>query len=77
MTYGFSPQQEIHLNSKRKDIYKLWHIAENDIPTALAHPLCILTVGMELPSFDLFEKFALTFKRFEVVTSKEIHGKIC
>lgn len=67
LTYGFTPEQEVVLNKKRKDIYAfLRYAAEHDIPVVLPHPLYFYARNPRLGP-ELFEKLALLFQRFEVL----------
>jgi glycosyltransferase involved in cell wall biosynthesis len=70
LTYGFTPEQEVVLNKKRRNIYEfLRYAAEYDIPVILPHPLYFYTRNDQL-SLDLFEKLALMFQRFEVLNGQ-------
>ena len=67
LTYGFTPQQEVVLNKKRRDIYEfLRYAAEHDIPVVLPHPLYFYTRNPHI-RLELFEKFAVLFQRYEVL----------
>lgn len=70
LVYGFTPVQEIKLNSYRDDIYRfLAYAAENDLPTILPHPL-YFRLQKAGPGLELFEKLALMFERFEVANGQ-------
>ncbi|MDJ0836365.1 MAG: glycosyltransferase [Acidobacteriota bacterium] len=70
LTYGFTQEQEEHLNVKRRNIYKfLEYCKEHDLPTVLPHPLYFYSPSFR-PSPSLFEKFALLFERFEVLNGQ-------
>jgi glycosyltransferase involved in cell wall biosynthesis len=67
LTYGFTPEQEVLLNKKRKNIYEFArYAAEQDIPLILPHPLYFYTRNDKLAP-ELFERLALMFQRFEVL----------
>ena len=67
LTYGFSPQQEEHLQRLRGNLYEFLEFANwNQIPTAWAHPLYVY--GMSgLPPMAFWEKLTVVFQRFEVL----------
>ena len=70
LTYGFTPEQEVRLNTIRHDIYRfLAYCAEHGLPTVLAHPLYFYTQGRRPEPFIL-EKFALLFERFEALNGQ-------
>lgn len=70
LTYGFTPQQEVVLERKRRNIYDfLRYAAEHDIPVILPHPLYFYTRSENI-DLALFEKFAVLFQRFEVLNGQ-------
>jgi len=70
LTYGFTPQQEVVLNSKRQNIYHfLAYAAEQDLPVVLPHPLYFYTRNDAI-RLELFEKLALMFQRFEILNGQ-------
>jgi glycosyltransferase involved in cell wall biosynthesis len=70
LTYGFSPEQEERLKILRRDIYSfLEYTAENDLPTALAHPLDFYAPH-GLPELEKYEKVFLLFNNFEVLNGQ-------
>ncbi len=70
LTYGFMPDQEVHLNKLRADGYKfLDYCRERRLPTILPHPLFLYHEKRAL-SMDVYEKLALMFERFEVVNGQ-------
>lgn len=67
LTYGFTPEQEVVLNRKRRNIHDFLRYArEHDIPVILPHPLYFYTRSEQL-RVDLFEKLAVMFQRYEVL----------
>jgi glycosyltransferase involved in cell wall biosynthesis len=70
LAYGFSPEQEVKLNTYRKNLYHfLTYTVENDIPTILPHPLYFYGPKSGVNP-ELFEKLALLFERFEVMNGQ-------
>ncbi len=70
LTYGFTPEQEVVLNTKRRNIYDfLRYAAEQDIPVILPHPLYFYTPNDKI-DMALFEKLAVMFQRFEVLNGQ-------
>jgi hypothetical protein len=70
LTYGFSPEQEVVLNTKRQNVYDfLRYAAEHNIPVVLPHPLYFYTRNDKL-DLQLFEKLAVMFQRFEVLNGQ-------
>ena len=70
LTYGFSPEQEIVLQTKRQNVYDfLRYCAEHDIPVVLPHPLYFYTRNENI-DLALFEKLAVMFQRFEVLNGQ-------
>lgn len=70
LTYGFTPEQEVILNRKRRDIYEfLRYTAEHDIPVILPHPLYFYSRTENL-SCEMFEKLAVLFQRYEVLNGQ-------
>ncbi len=70
LTYGFSPEQEVVLYTKRQNVYDfLRYAAEHDIPVVLPHPLYFYTRNENI-DLELFEKFAVMFQRFEVLNGQ-------
>ncbi|MDT0595177.1 glycosyltransferase [Glaciecola petra] len=70
LTYGFDREQEKVLNKKRQDIYDfLRYATEKDIPVILPHPLYFYTENENI-DFELFEKLAVMFQRFEVLNGQ-------
>jgi len=70
LTYGFTREQEIILNKKRKNIYDfLRYTTEYDIPVILPHPLFFYTRNQNI-DLCLFEKLAVMFQRFEVLNGQ-------
>lgn len=70
LTYGFTPEQEVVLNQKRRNIYDfVRYAAEQDIPLILPHPLYFYTRNEHIDP-KLFEKLALMFSRFEVLNGQ-------
>ncbi len=70
LTYGFTPEQEVILNKKRRDIYEfLRYTTEHDIPVILPHPLYFYTSNEKI-DLALFEKLAVMFSRFEVLNGQ-------
>ncbi len=70
LTYGFTPEQEIILNKKRRNIYDfVRYAAEQNIPVILPHPLYFYTRNYKIDQ-TLFEKLAVMFQRFEVLNGQ-------
>ena len=70
LAYGFTPEQEVVLNKKRRDIYAfLSYTAEHDIPVILPHPLYFYSRADKLNP-EMFEKLALMFQRYEVLNGQ-------
>ncbi|WP_306600447.1 glycosyltransferase [Geothrix sp. 21YS21S-2] len=66
LVYGFTPEQEHELESRRRDIYAfLRYCRKHDLPVIQPHPLYFYTRDRQ-PHLDVFEKFSLLFERFEV-----------
>lgn len=66
LVYGFTPEQEPELESRRRDIYSfLRYCRKRDLPVIQPHPLYFYSRDRQ-PPLDVFEKFALLFERFEV-----------
>jgi glycosyltransferase involved in cell wall biosynthesis len=70
LTYGFTSQEEIRLNSLRHNLYKfLAFTKERDLPTIWAHPLNFFApTGAPDPS--KLDKLLLCFERFEGVNGQ-------
>lgn len=69
LTYGFTPEQEVVLKRKRRNVYDfVRYCAEHDIPLVLPHPLYFYT--SQPVDLELFEKLALMFQRFEVLNGQ-------
>lgn len=70
LAYGFTPEQEIVLNKKRKNVYEfLKYTTAQNIPVTLPHPLYFYTQNDHI-DLGLFEKFAVMFQRFEVLNGQ-------
>ncbi len=70
LTYGFTQEQEVILNKKRRNIYHfLAYTAENNLPTTLAHPLYFYSRKQQI-NMEYFEKFAVLFQRYEVMNGQ-------
>ena len=70
LTYGFTVEQEVVLNKKRRNIYRfLQYAAEHDIPVILPHPLFFYTRNDKI-DVTLFEKLAVIFQRYEVLNGQ-------
>jgi glycosyltransferase involved in cell wall biosynthesis len=70
LTYGFTPEQEVALNKKRRDIYAfLRYTTEHNIPVILPHPLYFYSRTDKLDP-EMFEKLALLFQRYEVLNGQ-------
>jgi glycosyltransferase involved in cell wall biosynthesis len=70
LTYGFSPEQEVVLCTKRQNVYDfLRYAAAQDIPVVLPHPLYFYTRNEQV-NLTLFEKLAVMFQRFEVLNGQ-------
>ncbi len=70
LAYGFTPEQEVELCKRRKNIYEFQaYTAANRIPTVLPHPLYFYN-PRGWTDLGLFEKFALLFERFEVLNGQ-------
>ena len=70
LTYGFTPEQEVILNTRRQNIYEfLRYTTEHDIPVILPHPLYFYTRNEKI-DLELFEKLAVIFQRFEVLNGQ-------
>ena len=70
LTYGFDPEQEVVLNTKRQNIYAfLRYAAERNLPVVLPHPLYFYTRNEHI-DLVLFEKLAVMFQRFEVLNAQ-------
>ena len=70
LTYGFSPEQEVILNTKRQNVYEfLRYAAAQDLPVIMPHPLYFYTRNGKI-DLSLFEKLAVMFARFEVLNGQ-------
>lgn len=70
LTYGFTPEQESHLNRLRHNIYHFAAYAnEHYLPTVLPHPLYFYSLKHQ-PTLELLELFACLFERFEVLNGQ-------
>lgn len=70
LTFGFTRKQEKQLKQKRQDIYEfLRYTTQQDIPVILPHPLYFYTKNENI-NFELFEKLAVMFQRFEVLNGQ-------
>lgn len=70
LTYGFSIEQEVILNKKRRNIYQfLEYTAQMNLPVILPHPLFFYTRNDKI-DVSLFEKLAVLFQRFEVLNGQ-------
>jgi glycosyltransferase involved in cell wall biosynthesis len=70
LTYGFSPEQEVILNTKRQNVYEfLRYAAAQDLPVIMPHPLYFYTRNGKI-DLSLFEKLAVMFVRFEVLNGQ-------
>ncbi len=70
LAYGFTPEQEVQLNKKRKNVYAFQEFAvANDIPTVWAHPLYHYS-PQHIPDMAFFDKMSLIFSRFEVINGQ-------
>ena len=70
LTYGFSPEQEVILNTKRQNVYDfLRYAAAEDLPVIMPHPLYFYTRNGKI-DLSLFEKLAVMFARFEVLNGQ-------
>jgi glycosyltransferase involved in cell wall biosynthesis len=70
LTYGFTPEQEVILDKKRRSIFDfLRYAAEHNLPVILPHPLYFYTRNPHLNP-ELFEQLALMFQRFEVLNGQ-------
>ena len=67
LAYGFTPQQEVALNTLRRNLYEfIDYTQSNGIPTSWAHPLYFYGMS-SLPPITFFEKMSLVFDCFEVI----------
>jgi len=70
LAYGFTPEQEVQLEKKKKSIYQfLQYARKHNIPTVWAHPLYHYA-AKRLPSKDFFDKMLLIFERFETLNGQ-------
>lgn len=70
LAYGFSPEQEFHLNRLRHNIFDfLRYTREQDIVTVQPHPLFFYTYQVK-PDMAILEKFAVLFQRYEVLNGQ-------
>jgi glycosyltransferase involved in cell wall biosynthesis len=70
LTYGFSQEQEMILNTKRQDVYEfLRYAAAEQIPVIMPHPLYFYTRNEKI-DLSLFEKLAVIFSHFEVLNGQ-------
>ena len=70
LTYGFTAEQEIMLNSKRGNVYDFLRFAHQcNVPVVLPHPLYFYTHNEKI-DITLFEKLAVMFQRFEVLNGQ-------
>ncbi len=70
LTFGFSRPQEKILFQKRENIYDFLRYAhQHNIPVILPHPLYFYTSSEHI-NFELFEKLAVLFQRFEVLNGQ-------
>ncbi|WP_136678719.1 glycosyltransferase [Neptunomonas sp. XY-337] len=70
LVYGFSPEQEVRLNQLRHNLYQFCgYLHEHQLPAVLPHPLFFYT-HKSRPSLEILEKFAVLFKRFEVLNGQ-------
>lgn len=70
LTYGFSPEQEVVLNRKRRDVYAfLRYAAEHNLPTVLPHPLYQYAQSGKINP-EVYARLALLFQRFEVLNGQ-------
>lgn len=70
LAYGFDRQQEDELQRRRGDLPGFLRYAHaQDLPVVLPHPLYFYT-ALDRIDFELFEKFAVMFQRFEVLNGQ-------
>jgi len=70
LAYGFDPDQEKKLNSKRSNLYQFLKYAKKEnIPTIWAHPLYYYS-GNTKRTIDFFERISLLFERFETINGQ-------
>ena len=70
LCYGFTKEQEIELNARRKNIYDfVRYAAGQDLVLILPHPLYFYTRNDKI-DIALFEKLAVMFQRFEVLNGQ-------
>jgi glycosyltransferase involved in cell wall biosynthesis len=70
LAYGFTPEQEVVLNKKRRNVYDFAaYTNEHHIPTVLPHPLYFYKRDGQ-PPMELFEKMAVLFERFEALNGQ-------
>ncbi len=70
LAYGFDRRQEEVLNAKRRDVFAFLRYAnEQQVPVVLPHPLYFYT-AVDRIDFELFERFAVLFQRFEVLNGQ-------
>lgn len=71
LTYGFSPSQEVKLNSLRNDLYRfLTYCRERDILTIWAHPLYFYPNKFSTRAIEDLEHIATLFSHFEVINGQ-------
>jgi predicted metal-dependent phosphoesterase TrpH len=76
LVYGFTPDQEIELGRRRRDVYDfLRYCRAWDLPVVQPHPLYFYAKDRQPPP-GIFEKFALLFERFEVCNGQREALKI-
>lgn len=70
LTYGFTTEQEVVLNKKRRNVYDFAaYTNEHNLPTVLPHPLYFYKRNGQ-PPMEFFEKMAVLFERFEVLNGQ-------
>ena len=70
LAYGFTLEQEVQLEKKKKSVYQfLQYACKHNIPTIWAHPLYHYA-SKRLPSKDFFDKMLLIFERFETLNGQ-------
>lgn len=70
LAYGFTREQETEMNRLRRNLYDfLRYCHKNNLPVILPHPLYFYTKNDAI-DFELFEKMAVIFQRFEVMNGQ-------
>ena len=70
LAYGFTPEQEVKLEKRRKNVYTFQeYTRKHNIPTIWAHPLYHYSVK-NMPPQAFFNKMLLLFERFETLNGQ-------